>query len=100
MDRERAQNWVVKIRKDPGKHFVINEIKVCSEHLKPEDYLCGGENPHAPRCLLKSTAVPSLFPWSSISTERTTTTSQRAGLELECELSSSDEESSVSTTES
>lgn len=76
---------------------MINEkTKVCSEHLKPEDYLCGGENPHAPRCLLKSTAVPSLFPW----TERTTTTSQRAGLELECELSSSDEESSVSTTES
>ena len=43
--------------------------------------------------ILKKTAVPSLFPWVSVNKERTTTTSQKAALELECDLSSSEEDS-------
>ena len=93
-DKERAKEWIVKIRRDPGPDFVINNnTKVCSEHFKPEDFLCGGENPQAGRCMLTKTAVPSLFPWTSCSTskKRTTTTSQRAALELESDSSSEDD---------
>ena len=41
-DKERAKEWIVKIRRDPGPDFVINNnTKVCSEHFKPEDFVCG-----------------------------------------------------------
>ena len=95
-DKKRAKEWIVKIRRDPGPDFVINNnTKVCSEHFKPEDFLCGGENPQAGRRMLTKTAVPSLFPWPScsISKERTTTTSQRAALVSE----SDSEEDSISS---
>ena len=62
-DKERAKEWIVKIRLDPGKHFVVNNnTKVCSDHFEPDDFLCGGEDPQAARCMLKNTVVPSLFP--------------------------------------
>ena len=90
-DRERALKWIVKIRRDPGTSFVINKnTKICSEHFKLEDFLCGGGNPQAARRTLKKMAVPSLFPWASVNKEYTTTTSQKAALELECDLSSSE----------
>ena len=93
-DRERAQKWIVKIRRDPEANFVINKnTKICSKHFKPEDFHCGGGNPQAARHTLKKTAVPSLFPWASFSKERTTITSQKAALELGCDLSFSDEDS-------
>ncbi|XP_065884580.1 uncharacterized protein [Dysidea avara] len=94
-DKERAKEWIVKIRRDPGPDFVINEYtKVCSEHFKPEDYLCGGEDPQAARRMLTKTAVPSLFSWPSCSIKkRTTTTSQRAVLVLESDSSFSEEDS-------
>ena len=93
-DRERALKWIVKIRRDPRTSFVINKnTKICSEHFKLEDFLCGGGNPQAARHTLKKTAVPSLFPWASVNKEYTTTTSQKAALELECDLSSSEEDS-------
>jgi len=98
-DKERAREWIIKIRRDPGKHFVINtNTKVCSEHFKPDDYLCGGDNPQAARRVLKETAVPSVFPWPdcSINKARTTITSQIAALELESDSSFSDEDSGSS----
>ena len=67
--------------------------KVCSDHFKPDDFLCGGDDPQAARCMLTKTAIPSLFNWpnNSISKECTTITSQRAALELESDSSSADE---------
>ena len=100
-DKERTQNWIVKIQREPGKDFVINKnTKICSEHFKPKDFLCNGVNPQAPRRVLKKTAVPSQFPWVSVSKERTTTTSQRVALELECDSSSSEEDCIISSNES
>ena len=88
--------WIIKIRRDPGPEFVINGYtKVCSEHFKPEDFLCGGDNPQAARRMLKKTAIPSVFNWpnSSSSKECTTITSRKAALELESDSSSADEDS-------
>ena len=61
---KRAREWITK---------------VCSEYFK-SDFLCGGENPQAARCLLKNTAVPSVVPWPShsVSKERTTNTSLKS----------------------
>lgn len=36
---------------------------MCSEHFTADDY--SGRDPEAARCVLKKTAVPSLFPWNS-----------------------------------
>ena len=62
---KRAREWITK---------------VCSEHFKSEDFLCGGESPQVARCLLKNTAVPSVVPWPShsVSKERTTNTSLKS----------------------
>ena len=46
---------------------------------------CGVKNPQAARHTLKKTGVPSLLPWASVDKERTTTISQKAALELECD---------------
>ena len=62
--------------------MINTNIKVCSEHIKSEDFFSGGENPQAARCMLKMIAVPSLFP-CSVSKECTIITSQRAALVLE-----------------
>ena len=63
-EKARAQQWIAKIRRDPGSEFVINRnTKVCSEHFTADDY--SGKDPQAARCVLKKTAVPSLFPWNS-----------------------------------
>jgi len=43
---------------DPGPDFEINNnTKVCSNHFTPEDFSCGGTDPHAARCVLKKTAI-------------------------------------------
>lgn len=45
----------------------------------PEDFVYGGGVPLAPRCLLKKTAIPSIFPWNmSPKPQRTTRLSQNA----------------------
>ena len=78
-DKERVQQWIAKIRRDPGINFVIHKsTKVCSKHFTPDDFTCGGGEPFAPRRVLKKSAIPSVFPWSSSTSERTTTTSKLA----------------------
>lgn len=79
-DKERARQWITKIKRDPGVNFVINtNTKICSKHFTPEDFVYGGGIPLAPRRLLKKTAVPSIFPWSNLPKfQRTTITSQSA----------------------
>ena len=38
-DKARAQQWISKIRRDPGPDFVINmNTKVCSEHFTADHY--------------------------------------------------------------
>ena len=44
----------------------------------PDNFICGGGELLAPRRVLKITAIPSLFPWKTSSSECTTTTSQLA----------------------
>ena len=79
-DKERARQWISKIRRDPGANFVINKnTKLCSKHFTPEDFVYGGGIPLAPRRLLKKTAIPSIFPWDYLPKfQRTTITSQNA----------------------
>ena len=77
-EKARAQQWIAKIRRDPGSDFVINRnTKVCSEHFTADDY--SGKDPQAARRVLKQTAVPSLFPWNSDKVfQRTTRNSSKA----------------------
>ena len=65
--------------------FVINKnTKVCSEHFTPEDFICGGGDPKAARCLPKKTAVPSLLPWNGVKVfRRTTCNSQKSNSEMQ-----------------
>ena len=39
---DKGKMWIAKIRRDPGKEFVINNnTKVCSLHFTPDDYISG-----------------------------------------------------------
>jgi len=63
-EKARTQQWIAKIRRYPDYDFVINNsTKACSELFTADDY--SGNDPEASRCVLKKTAVPSLFPWNS-----------------------------------
>ena len=76
--------WTVKIRRDPDPDFEINSnTKVCCNHFTPEDFSCGGTDPHAARRVLKKTAVPSLFSWSNTTVKRTTRASLKARTEVQ-----------------
>lgn len=78
-DKKRAQEWIARIRRDPGPDFVINSnTKICSKHFIPVDFVCGGGDPLATRCVLKEIAIPSVFPWQTSKFQRTTTTSRLA----------------------
>jgi len=78
-DKERAQEWIARIRRDPGREFVINKYtKICNKHFIPEDFACGGGDPLALRRVLKKIAIPSVFPWQVFRIQRTTVTSQLA----------------------
>jgi len=60
---------------------------VYSKHFTPDDFICGGGKPLAPRHVLKTTAIPLLFPWKTSSSECTTTTSRLAAGEKQCSYS-------------
>ena len=69
--------WILKIRRDPGPNFHVNEhTRVCSQHFASDDFVtlldCSSIRPH-----LKPTAIPSIFPWSKVH-GRTTLTSKIA----------------------
>ncbi|XP_041966785.1 uncharacterized protein LOC125303093 [Alosa alosa] len=65
-DQGLRRQWIINIRRDPGRNFKINTYtKVCSEHFLPD-------------CLVKSRtgitklkpgAVPTVFAWSSVRPE-------------------------------
>jgi len=55
----------VKIHRDPGRNFVLNQnTKVCSLNFTVDDYICGAAM-NSKRRVLKATAVPAIFPWTS-----------------------------------
>ena len=74
----RGKEWIIKIRRDIGPEFTINKsTRICSAHFKPDDFIFIEFNIETERRHLRSTAVPSIFPWT---TERcrTSITSQIA----------------------
>ena len=76
---DRAKDWITKIRRDPGTYFTINKnIKICSLHFKPEDYLYSELLLPSAKPCLKPTAVPSVFPWTNTVSHHSTVTSKVA----------------------
>lgn len=72
---DRGKMWITRVRRDPGRNFVINSnTKVCSLHFTPDDYISGKSG----RRVLNATAIPSVFPWTREVHLRATTTSQLA----------------------
>lgn len=60
-DKDILKQWIVKCRRDIGKHFQVTQhTKICSRHFEESDFL------HTPkgRRLLKKKAIPSKFDWS------------------------------------
>jgi len=43
---------------------VTQNTKVCSLHFTVDDYVCGAASVHYKRRVLKSNAIPSVFPWT------------------------------------
>ena len=64
---DRRKAWIGAIRRDPGESFAITaNTRVCSAHFLAEDYSSTtsyGTSPEVRR--LKTTAVPSVFPWTT-----------------------------------
>ena len=54
------KTWITKMRKNPNYFNVNKHVKICSEHIRPEDFI----NPEAKKPRLKCNAVPSVFTWS------------------------------------
>ena len=67
---------IVAIRRDIGVNVQVTQnSRVCSRHFKPSDYirsLTGGKK------ALKSSAVPSVFPWTKGSPAKRTAPKQRS----------------------
>ena len=86
----------MKIRRDPGRHFVINKhTKICSMHFTENDFVPGYLTVR-PR--LKPNAVPSIIAWSTQSFQRSSITSQKASSakqRYECGCNSDSESSHV-----
>ncbi|XP_059905363.1 THAP domain-containing protein 3-like [Gadus macrocephalus] len=61
------REWIIKIKRDPGRHFKINTYtKVCSEHFLPDCLV----KTKTGITKLKQGAVPTVFAWSSFRPER------------------------------
>ena len=73
---DRRKTWIAKICCDSGPNFVVNKnTKVCSLHFTAEDCINGNALCLARR-VLRSTAVPSVFPWTKDQYHRLTAVSQ------------------------
>ena len=60
-DKNMLRKWIVKIKRDPGPNFVINQYtKICTEHFTLDDYFPTSDKPNS-RHRLKPNAVPSVF---------------------------------------
>ena len=62
------RQWIVAIRRDIGVNFQTTQnSRVCSRHFKPSDYI---RSLTGRKKTLKSSAVPSVFPWTKGSTAK------------------------------
>ena len=78
VDSEKGKQWLAKIRRDPGEHFVVNEYtKICSQHFTSSDFVSLPKCPSI-RARLIPSAIPSIFPWSEKRVECGSVTSKRA----------------------
>ena len=59
------KTWIMKMRRHPNSFNVNKHVKICSEHLRPEDFI----NPKAKKRRLKRDTVTSIFAWSEESPE-------------------------------
>ena len=72
-DQKLAREWIVKIRRDIGPHFQVNEhTKVCSLHFEANAYCSGTRKRPEEKKLtslthrkLKRDAVPTKFFWNT-----------------------------------
>ena len=61
-DKGVFRQWIVAIRRDIGVNFQVTQnSRVCSRHFKPSDYI---RSLTGRKKTLKSSAVPSVFPWT------------------------------------
>ena len=90
---DRGKLWIAKIRRDPGSNFVVNlNTKVCSLHFTTDDYI-SGDAINSKRRVLKATAVPTIFPWTTEKQKRTSVTSKLAlSMNQRCDVQKSVEE--------
>ena len=61
-DEGMFRQWIVEIRRDIGVNFQVTQnLRVCSRHFKPSDYI---RSLTGRKKTLKYSAVPSVFPWT------------------------------------
>ena len=73
---DRAKEWIVKIRRDPGVNFKITKnTKICSVHFNADDYTFREYQITSSKRRLRQTAVPSIFPWTTQVFQRNSITS-------------------------
>jgi len=59
---DKGKLWIAKIRRDPGRDFVVNKnTKVCLLHFAAQDYICGDAF-KSKRRVFKATAFPTISP--------------------------------------
>ena len=70
--KKKLKEWIIKIRRDPGKDFSIKHgiTKICSLHFKGTDFRVFKDSKGQKTCTLKPTAVPSIFPWNNSENKR------------------------------
>jgi len=75
----RGEEWIVKIRRDPGVNFKITKsTKICSLHFSADDYTFSEYQIPSSKPRLRRTAVPSIFPWTTQAFQRNSITSRIA----------------------
>lgn len=66
-DKDRLRDWIAKIRRDLGPCFSVTEhTRICSRHFKKSDF----RTTYKGKRYLNDNAVPSTFPWSKVTKER------------------------------
>ena len=90
-DKNILNKWIIKIKRDPGPNFVINQYtKICLEHFTSGDYFPTSDKPNS-RHRLKPDAVPSVFQWTSKAFQRHSISSMKASSSLEFSEHAADE---------
>ena len=70
--KKKLKEWIIKIRRDPGKDFSIKHgiTKICSLHFKDTDFRIFQDSKGQETRNLKHDAIPSIFPWNNSENKR------------------------------